>query len=330
MPNFPPTFWILLAAALVYGYMNGFHDSANVVATVIASRAIQPRVSLFLTAVAQAIAPFIFGVAVANTIGKGLAAPEDLSVPVVLSALVAAILWNLLTWWLGIPSSSSHALVGGLLGGIAMGAGLQAVRLGGLTKVLAALILSPVLGLIISFLFTRLVYFLAQWASPSINNWFRSWQVLTSLALALGHGSNDSQKTMGIIALGMVSTGVTRSFGVPVWVIAVSALAMSLGTYSGGWRLIRTLGGKIYKIRPVHGFSAQLSSAAIVFGAALVGGPVSTTQVVSAAIMGSGAAQRPNMVRWGVGMEMLIAWGLTIPLSALLSAGVYFLIRGCF
>lgn len=330
MPVFPLSLWILLAAALAYGFMNGFHDSANIVATVIASRAIHPRLSLTLTALAQSVAPFIFGVAVANTIGKGLATPEQVTGPVVLSALVAALLWNLLTWWLGIPSSSSHALVGGLLGSVAVGAGVSAIQYGGVFKVIVALVMSPILGLVISYWFTRLVYFASRGASPAINDWFRRAQVVTSLALALGHGTNDSQKTMGVIALGLVSTGVAQRFTVPLWVIAVSALAISLGTYSGGWRLIRTLGGRIYKIRPVHGFSAQVASAAVIFSAALLGGPVSTTHVVSGAIMGSGAAERLNMVRWGIAGEMLMAWLLTLPATALLSAGVYLLVRGLF
>jgi PiT family inorganic phosphate transporter len=281
-----------------------------------------------VTAVAEFSGPFIFGVAVAKTIGEDLVVPGSITLEVILAALLSATLWNLLTWFLGIPSSSSHALVGGILGAVGVGVGLDAIQLSGLEKVLIALFVSPIIGLVFGFLFTRLVFFLARGASPGINWFFKRSQIITAIALALSHGTNDAQKTMGIITLGLVSTGYLSRFQVPAWVIALSAGAIALGTALGGWRLIKTLGGKFYKIRPVHGFSAQVASASVILGASLVGGPVSTTQVVSSAIMGVGSAERLSKVRWGVAGNIAVAWVVTIPATALVAAGLYWLVKG--
>lgn len=313
----------LIAAALFFDFLNGFHDSANVVATVISSRALPPRIALILIAAAEFAGPFLFGVAVATTVGKGLVASTAVSPGVVLGAVLAAIAWNLITWFFGIPSSSSHALIGGLLGAAIMAGGLPVIQRPGLQKVLIALFISPPLGLLAGFLMMRLVLFLAAGAPPRVSQLFKRLQIVTAVGLALSHGANDAQKTMGIIALGLVAAGVLPTFAVPLWVVAASASAIALGTSLGGWRLIRTLGGRIYKIRPIHGFAAQTASAAVILGAALLGGPVSTTQVVSSAIMGVGAAERLSKVRWGVAQEMLIAWGLTIPVTAGMAALVY-------
>jgi inorganic phosphate transporter, PiT family len=318
----------LIVAALVYDFINGFIDASNIVATVISSRALAPRTALYMTAAAEFIAPFIFGVAVATTIGKGLIDPNVISINVVMAGVMAAIIWNLFTWWIGIPSSSSHALVGGLLGAAIMSSGFQVVQLSGLLLILTALFVSPPLGLLVSYIFMNVSLFVFQKATRKINTLFRRIQILTSLSLALSHGTNDAQKTMGIITLGLVASGYQETFHVPLWVITVSAAAIALGAAFGGWRLIRTLGGRIYKIRPVHAFTSQAASAGVVLGAALLGGPVSTTQVVSGAIMGAGAAERINMVRWQVAQHMLITWLLTIPASTILSALVYMLIRG--
>jgi inorganic phosphate transporter, PiT family len=313
----------LIVLALIFDYLNGFHDAANIVATIISSRALSPRVALGITAAAEFAGPFLFGVAVARTIGAGIVPPQAVTVHVILGALVSAIVWNLFTWLFGIPSSSSHALVGGLIGAVAASIGLAAIQLPGLMLIFAALFLSPVLGMVIGYGFTRLVFFLARNASLRINRFFKNSQIITGIALALSHGTNDAQKTMGVITLGLVATGYLDTFEVPLWVVTASAAAIALGTASGGWRLIRTLGGKFYKIRPVHGFSTQVSSAVVILGAALLGGPVSTTQVVSSAILGVGSAQRMNMVRWGVARNIVVAWLLTIPLTALLAALVY-------
>ncbi|MFZ1395859.1 MAG: inorganic phosphate transporter [Candidatus Promineifilaceae bacterium] len=318
------SFILLLITALIFDFLNGFHDSANIVATPIASRAMAPRRVLWLAAAAHFVGPFLFGVAVAETIGKGIADPVHVTMPVVIAAMMAAVVWNVVTWYLGIPASSSHALVGGVVGAVVVASGFGAVQASGLTTVLVALFLSPILGLLIGFLLMRLTLFLARGASPRINIFFKQAQVVTAVGLALSHGANDAQKTMGIITLGLVVEGAISEFAVPVWVIALSAGAISLGTAMGGWRLIRTLGGRIYKIRPVDGFVSQISGAAIILGAALLGGPVSTTQVMSSSIMGAGSAQRFTKVRWQVGYEMLIAWVLTIPVSGLLAALFYF------
>lgn len=316
-----------IVTALAFDFLNGFNDSANIVATMISSRAMSPRRALLLSAAAHFVAPFIFGVAVATTIGHDVLQPYASTMAVVMSALLAAIVWNLITWSLGIPSSSSHALVGGLVGAAIVGYGVEAVQLGGLLKVVIALLLAPPLGLLGGYISMKLVLFLARGSSPRINSFFKRAQTFTALALALGHGTNDAQKTMGIITMGLVGAGALTQFQVPVWVIAASAGAIALGTAMGGWRIIRTLGGKFYKVRPVHGFTSQATSAAVILGAALMGGPVSTTQVVSSAILGVGAGERVSKVRWKVAGNILTAWVLTIPASALLAALAYLVIH---
>ncbi len=322
-----PVLIVLIILALIFNFLNGFHDSSNIVATIISSRALQPRAALALTAISEFMGPLIFGVAVAKTIGEGLIPPSEVTNAVILATLIASILWNLITWYLGIPSSSSHALVGGLIGAISVGAGLETVQWGGLIKVLLGLFISPVLGLIAGFLITRLTLFLARNSRPSINIFFKRAQILTGVALGLSHGANDAQKTMGIITLGLVVNQAIPAFEVPMWVILISSSAMALGIASGGWRLIRTLGNKFYKIRPVHGFCTQIASAGVILGAGLLGGPVSTTQVVSSAILGVGSAERVNKVRWNVAFNIAIAWLVTIPASALVSALLYLLLR---
>ncbi len=320
------TFAALLASALLFDFLNGFHDSSNIVATPIASRALAPRRILLLAALAHFAGPFLFGVAVAETIGKGLADPEHVTMPVIIAAMVSAVIWNLITWWLGIPSSSSHALVGGVIGAVAVSEGLNAIQTSGLIKVSLALFLSPLLGIVVGYLLMNLTLFMARGATPRINRFFKKAQLVTSVGLALSHGANDAQKTMGIITLGLLVEGQIDTFAVPIWVVAASAGMIALGTALGGWRLIKTLGGRIYKIRPVHGFVSQIAGAAIILGAALFGGPVSTTQVMSSSIMGAGTAERVSKVRWQVGYEMLVAWVLTIPISAILAALSYFVI----
>jgi PiT family inorganic phosphate transporter len=317
---------VIIAIAMVFDFLNGFHDSSNIVATMISSRAMSPRVAMGITAVAEFCGPFLFGVAVATTIGSEVVDPVAINSAVIVAALSSAIVWNVLTWYLGWPSSTSHALIGGLIGAVGVAEGLSTIQLAGLEKILIALFISPVLGLVVGYLVLKAIYFLARGASPSVNTIFKRGQLVTSLALALSHGTNDAQKTMGIIAMAMVTTGYATEFHVPWWVIVLSASAIALGTAVGGWRLIRTLGGKFYKIRPVHAFASQLTSAGIILGAALLGGPVSTTQVVSSAIMGAGAADRLSKVRWTVARDIAVAWVLTIPVSALLAAGLYLLV----
>ncbi len=321
------TGYLFLALVLAFTFLNGFQTSSNIVATIIFSRAMSPRMALTLTALAEFCGPFIFGVAVAKTIGAGIVAPEQVTIQILLAALGSAIVWNLLTWFLSIPSSPSHALVGGIVGAVGVGIGLQSIQMSGLWVVLAGLFFSPAVGFAVGFLVTHLIYFLARNASLKINWFFKRGQILTGVMLALSHGSNDGQKSMGILALGMVTTGTLARFEIPIWIVAACAGALALGTAVGGWRLIRTLGGRFYKIRPVHGFSSQVSSAAVILGAALLGGPVSTTQVVSSAILGVGAAERMSKVRWGVAGNIAVTWVVTIPANALLAALLYGLIR---
>lgn len=322
----PSSLIVLIILALGFSFLNGIHDSANIVATMISSRAMRPQLALTMTAIAVFSGPFIFGIAVANTIGHEIVGAEHINIVVLIAALISAILWNVLTWILGIPSSSSHALIGGILGAVVIAAGFQVIKIAGLLKILITLFISPVIGFVAGLIVANIVYVLSWKATPKINGIFKKLQIISALGPALGMGSNDAPKTMGIIALGMLITGVTKTFTIPFWVILIGATVISVGTAVGGWKLIRTLGSKFYKIRPIHGFAAQASAAIVILTASLIGGPVSTTQVVSTAIMGVGAADRPSKVRWGVAGEILSAWVFTIPATALLAAGIYWLI----
>jgi inorganic phosphate transporter, PiT family len=316
----------IIILSLIFDFLNGIHDSSNIVATMITSRAFSPRVALGLTALANFCGPFIFGVAVAETIGHELVASESINEVVILAALSSAILWNLLTWYLGFPSSSSHALIGGMIGAVVIGAGWRSIMIPGLTKILVTLLTSPLIGLIVGYLILKGLILLSWNASPGVNAIFKRSQVVTALALALSHGTNDAQKTMGIITLALVTGGILKAFAVPIWVVGICAGMIALGTAVGGWKLIRTLGGKFYRIKPIDGFASQFASAFVILGASLIGGPVSTTQVVSSSIMGVGAAERMNKVRWGVAQEIAIAWVLTIPATALVAAGLYWIL----
>lgn len=322
----PVSLIILIFLALVFDFLNGVHDSSNVVATMISSRAIPPRTALMMTAVANFLGPFIFGVAVAKTIGNDIVSAVHINLSVLIAACISAIIWNILTWVLGIPSSSSHAIIGGLVGAVIMAAGYQVIMMEGIIKVLVALFASPIIGFITGIIIANFVYLSSWRASPKINVVFKRLQIITSIGLSLSHGTNDAQKTMGIITLGLVIAGFQSTFEVPFWVIVVCAAAIGLGTAVGGWQLIKTLGSKFYKIRPVHGFSSQATSAIVILTASLLGGPVSTTQVVSSSIMGVGAAERMSKVRWGVAGEIITAWVITIPATMLVGAGCFWII----
>ena len=322
----PTELIIVIALALIFDFLNGVHDSSNIVATMSSSRAFNPRTALTITALSHFFGPFLFGVAVAKTIGDEVAVSGTLTLHVITACLISAIIWNLLTWFLGLPSSSSHALIGGLVGAVAIGAGFSAIKLSGLEKVMIALFASPIIGFALGFVLMRVIFFLARGATPKINTFFKQAQLFTALGMSFSHGTNDAQKTMGIITLSLVIGGVLPDFKVPVWVIAASAGAIALGTALGGWRLIRTLGGKFYKIRPVHSFASQLTSGLVILTASLFGGPVSTTQVVSSSIIGVGSAERLGKVRWSVAGDIVTAWIVTIPATALLSAGVFVLL----
>jgi PiT family inorganic phosphate transporter len=319
----PPIIYIVISLTLFFGLLNGMHDSRNVVSTVISSRAYSPRTALGMTIVAELMGPFVLGVAVANTIGKSIARPDVLSLQVILTALISAVMWNLVTWMLKIPSSSSHALIGGIVGAASARAGAHAIQASGLLNILIALFTSPILGFLLGLLVLKIILILFQGASPRINDLFKKSQLFTALVLGLSHGSNDGQKLMGVITLALVSAGYLKTFAVPFWVIAVCAVALSTGTAIGGWMQLRKPGNGFYKIRPVDGFATQVTSALIIIGASILGGPVSATQVIQAAIMGVGTAERANKVRWGIARDILIAWVLTIPATAFVAAGVY-------
>jgi PiT family inorganic phosphate transporter len=268
--NALPLMIILVLLALAFDFLNGFHDSANVVATMISSRAMTPRAALLIAAAANFVGPFLFGVAVATTVGSEVVDPESITIAVVLAALVSASLWNILTWYFGIPSSSSHALIGGIIGAVIVGSGAEALYADGLVKVGLALFLSPVIGFAVGALIMRATLWLARGATPKANIVFKRAQIPTAIALALSHGTNDAQKTMGIIAMGLVVLGFQDDFTVPWWVILTSATAIGLGTAFGGWRIIHTLGSKFYRIRPIHSFTSQLTSAGVILTASLM------------------------------------------------------------
>lgn len=326
---------VAIVLVLVFDFTNGFHDASNMVATLIASRAMTPAQAMLLVGVFTFLGPLIAGTAVADTIGGFVsldALPESLGVMLVLCGVLAAVGWNLLTWWLAMPSSSSHALVGGLVGAVMVSAGpdrvvwgvgqLQNGHLTGVTKVLLALLISPLAGFAVGFLLHRLMRFLLRAAQPSVNDHLRRGQWLTAAILAFSHGTNDAQKGMGIITLLLVLGGMLDQFNVPLWVIFASASSITLGTLLGGWRIVRTVGYGIYKLRPLHGLDAQLASSAVIFGASLVGGPVSTTHVVSSAIMGLGSSERPRAVHWLKAREIALTWVFTLPGAALLGAAL--------
>lgn len=321
---------LVIMLALVFEFINGMRDSSNIVATMISSRAFHPQTALGLTAAAEFLGPFLFGVTVAKTVGGDIVDSRLLSLDALVACLLAAIVWNLVTWFFGIPSSSSHALIGGLLGVVTFVAGASAINLQGIYKVLFGLFFSPVAGFIVGFAMLRIIYFLARTASPRINEFFKRAQFFTAVGLALSHGTNDAQKTMGIITLSLLIGGTLSEFRVPLWVITISAATMALGAGLGGWRLIRTLGGKFYKIRPVHSFATQMTSAFVIFASSFGGAPVSTTQVVSSAIVGVGSSERLGKVRWTVVRDILTAWIITIPISGLLAAGIYWVMMKAF
>jgi PiT family inorganic phosphate transporter len=310
-----------IVLAVVFDYINGFHDSANAIATSVATRALSPLAAILMAASFNFIGAFA-GTAVAKTIGAGLVDEQTTTTAVVAAALIGAIAWDLLTWWLGLPSSSSHALIGGLFGATLVAAGTGAFNVQGIIdKVIFPMLTSPILGFLGAFALIVLLY----WIFFRVNRrkatgGFRRAQVLSAGFMAFSHGSNDAQKTMGIITLALFAGGVISSIEVPAWVIVVSATAMSLGTAAGGWRIMHTMGHRVAKLEPVHGFAAETTAATIILTTAHFGMPVSTTQVISSAIMGVGTANGARRVRWGVARSIVLAWIVTIPASGAVAA----------
>lgn len=318
---------VLIIVSLAFDFLNGFNDSGNIVSTIISSRSMSARSALTMAAIANFSGPFIFGVAVAKTIGTGIVLPQFISLEILIAALVSASVWNLITLSYGIPSSASHALIGGLIGSIIIGAGIKAILAKGLIKIGIMLFFSPLIGLFFGWLTMKITHRLLKNATPKANYLFKLGQIPTAIALALSNGANDAQKTMGIITLGLASAGYLQHFIVPLWVVLICAGSISLGTFTGGWRLIRTMGTRFYKIKPIHGFTSQLAAVIVIVSASLFGGPVSTTQVVSMSIMGAGAGERLSKVRWMVLKEILLSWILTIPITAALAVPVYLIIK---
>ena len=311
----------VIALAVVFDYINGFHDTANAIATSVATRALRPRYAILMAASFNFIGAFA-GTAVATTIGAGLVDEETTTQVVIAAALIGAITWNLVTWYFGLPSSSSHALIGGLFGATLVAAGPSAFKPEGIVnKVLIPMVTSPAIGFAAAFALMVALYWIFRHAPRHrTNNVFRRLQVGSAGFMAFSHGSNDAQKTMGIITLALFSAGLIDSVTVPTWVIIVSATALSLGTAVGGWRIMHTMGHRVVKLEPVHGFAAETTAASVLFGTAQLGMPVSTTHVISSAIMGVGSARGVRGVRWGVARNILIAWIITIPAAGFVAA----------
>jgi len=318
----------VLLLAVSFDYINGFHDTANAIATSVSTRALSPRLAIAMSATANFVGA-LTGTAVAKTVGSGLIEQQFEGQVVIAAALTGAIVWNLLTWRLGIPSSSSHALIGGLLGAVAAAAGFGAWKVDGIvSKVLLPLVSSPIAGFLVGLGMMVLIFNLFKRVHPKkMNDRFRRLQVVSAGFMAFSHGSNDAQKTMGVMTLALLSAGIIDEFKVPLWVILIAASAMSLGTAAGGWRIIKTMGTKVVKLDPVHGFAAETTAASVIFGASLLGMPVSTTHVISSAIMGTGSSDRFNAIRWVVARNIGVAWVLTIPATAMTAALAYWILN---
>lgn len=321
----------VVVLALLFDYINGFHDTANAIATSVSTRAIPPKVAICMAASLNFLGA-MYSTGVAKTIGGDIVkSASHVDERIIIAALVGAIIWNLLTWWFGIPSSSSHALVGGIIGAVLVSTGADGLNFFGISKIVISLVASPVIAIVTGCLIMTLLYWIFGKFSPStINNKFKKMQILSAAMMSFSHGSNDAQKAMGIITLALLSGGYVDSLEVPTWVKLAAATSMGLGTAAGGWKIIKTMGGKIFKLEPISGFAADLNSSIVVFGATLLHLPVSTTHVVSGSIMGVGTAKRVSAVRWGVAQQMLMAWVLTIPCTAAMSAIVYFFVKFIF
>jgi inorganic phosphate transporter, PiT family len=319
----------IVFVALVFDFINGFHDAANSIATVVSTRVLTPLQAVVWAAFFNFVAAFGFGVHVATTVGKGVVDPGIVDQWVILAGLVGAIAWDLLTWWWGLPTSSSHALIGGFGGAAVAKAGLGSLVVSGLVKIGVFMVMAPLIGFGVGFAMMLLTIWVFRRATPGrVDRTFRQGQLVSAAAYSLGHGTNDAQKTMGIVAVLLFSTGhLGPEFYVPFWVVMAAHASLALGTMTGGWRIVKTMGMRITKLRPVGGFCAETAGAVTLIGTAVAGIPVSTTQTISGSIMGVGALQRLSAVRWGVAGRILWAWILTIPASALVAAATWLLLR---
>ena len=319
--------WAVVLLALAFDYINGFHDTANAIATSVSTRAIAPKTAVMMAATLNFLGAMV-STGVAKTIGGDIVtAPEMINGEIIVAALVGAIFWNLLTWWYGIPSSSSHALIGGIIGAVLISVGPEALQVGGIGKIFISLVASPILALVLGYIVMKILLILFGRFSPIIlNDRFRNMQLVSAALMSFSHGSNDAQKAMGIITLTLVASGHLQTLDVPIWVKIACATAMALGTAAGGWKIIATVGSKIFKLESINGFAADLNSAITIFTATLLHLPVSTTHVVSGSIMGVGTAMRVRAVNWSTARSMVFAWFITIPLSAGVSALAYVII----
>jgi PiT family inorganic phosphate transporter len=318
---------IVIVVALVFDYINGFHDAANSIATVVSTRVLSPGQAVIWAAFFNFAAAFIFGTAVAKTIGSGMIDITIVTQSVILAGLIGAIVWDLITWYYGLPTSSSHALIGAYAGAAIAKAGTGALLPGGWTKTLLFIVLAPLIGFALGFgLMVAILWIMRPFAPSRVDRYFRKLQLLSAAAYSLGHGSNDAQKTMGIIAGALFAAGYIKEFHIPFWVEMAAYSAISMGTLSGGWRIIHTMGSKITRLQPVGGFAAETAGAISLFTATALGVPVSTTHTITGAIIGVGSTRRLSAVRWGVAGQIVWAWILTIPISAVIAAGVFYLL----
>ena len=321
--------YVVISLVLVFDFINGFHDSANSIATVVSTKVLSPVAAVGLAAIFNFLAFLIFPLKVATTIGKGVIHPETITLTLIASAIIAAIIWNLITWWLGLPSSSSHTLVGGLVGSAIVASGIGSVMMGGVLKIVIFIVIAPVLGMVFSFIISVIVMHIVKNHSPSvIDKHFRRLQLLSASAFSLGHGGNDAQKSMGIIWVALIATNqVAKDAPIALWIVLSCHTAIALGTLFGGWRIVKTMGQRITKLKPFEGFCAETAGALTLFGATHFGIPVSTTHTITGSIIGVGATKRLSAVKWGVTTKIFWAWILTIPLSALIGGAVYFLMN---
>ncbi|PYV93730.1 MAG: anion permease [Acidobacteria bacterium] len=317
----------IIIIALIFDFINGFHDAANSIATVVSTRVLTPRFAVVWAGFFNFVAAFGFGTNVAKTLGSGMIVLDVVTEYVILAGLIGAIAWDIITWYFGLPTSSSHALIGGYAGAAIAKAGIASIIPSGWYKTLTFVVLSPIIGLILGFSFMVIVLWIFRNFTPSsIEKYFGKLQLVSAALFSLGHGTNDAQKTMGIIAGVLYKTGYLTSFRIPFWVILICHAAIGLGTMAGGWRIVKTMGQKITKLRPVGGFCAETAGAATLLGTAIAGIPISTTHTITGAVMGVGATRRLSSVRWGVANRIVWAWVLTIPLSAFMAAVTYRLI----
>jgi PiT family inorganic phosphate transporter len=331
MPELQIMIFTVIALALLFDFINGFHDTANAIATSVSTRALRPQHAIIMAAFLNFLGA-MYSTGVAKTIGADIVqSAESVDERIIIAALIGAVIWNLMTWWIAIPSSSSHALVGGVIGAVLVSTGASGLNFIGIGKIVLSLVLSPILAIITGFCVMSVLYRLFGKSRPSVlNGRFKKMQLLSAAAMAFSHGSNDAQKSMGIITLALLAGGYIQVFEVPIFVKILAATSMACGTAIGGWKIIKTVGGKIFKLEPISGFAADLNSSIVIFSATLMHLPVSTTHVVSGSIMGVGTAKRLHAVRWGVAQQMLMAWVLTIPCTAIMGAVAYHLVMKLF